>query len=116
MNQLGNAHGTKKFVRISESSNYRVFELMGVDCNPKKCYIPFTILLFHLFVFPKIILASYQSLQHIIDPHSGYICHYTPNILFGNSSVEQLSNISRLLLYHTIMIPSNEMKVLNTRK
>ena len=27
-----NAHGTKKFVRINESSNYRVFELTIVDC------------------------------------------------------------------------------------
>ena len=27
-----NAHGTKKFVQISESSNCRVFELTGVDC------------------------------------------------------------------------------------
>ena len=28
-----NAHWTEKFVRISESSTYRVFELMGIDCN-----------------------------------------------------------------------------------
>ena len=27
-----NAHETKKFVQISESSNCRVFELTGVDC------------------------------------------------------------------------------------
>ena len=27
-----NAHGTKKYVRISESSNYQVFALTGVNC------------------------------------------------------------------------------------
>ena len=26
------ANGTKKFVRVSENSNYRVFELTDVDC------------------------------------------------------------------------------------
>ena len=28
-----NAHGTKEFVQISESSNYRVFKLTAVDCT-----------------------------------------------------------------------------------
>ena len=30
---IANVHGIKKFVRVSESSNYLVYELMGVVCS-----------------------------------------------------------------------------------